>query len=79
MTLIAVALRAQVRRVKVQVPTVGSIVNLRLPVVATPTSVVQTTITIAVVASAEEGERKKKKRKPMVLLENSNDGARKGI
>ena len=55
--LIVAVLRAQVRRVEVQVVTVGRTADSRLPVAAAATSVAQITITIVVVASAEEGER----------------------
>ena len=56
--LTAVVLRVQVRRVEVQAPSVGIRVELRLPVEAVATPIVQNTVTVAVVASAEEGERK---------------------
>ena len=56
-TLIECALRAQARRAEAQVPTVCSIVDLSLPVVAFATSVVEITIVVIVVPSAEEGER----------------------
>ena len=54
--LIVGALRAQVRRVEVQVPSVGIRVDLRPPVVAAATSIAEITATVIEVASAEEGE-----------------------
>ena len=54
--LIVGALRAQARRVEVQEPSVGTRVDLRLPVVAAATPIVQITARPTEVASAEEGE-----------------------
>ena len=53
-------LRAQDRRVEAQVPSVGSRVELRLPVVAVATPTVQTTAIPNIIPSAEEGEGGKK-------------------
>ena len=49
-------LRAQVRRAEVQVLSVGIRADLRLPVVAVATTIVESTATPIEVASAEEGE-----------------------
>ena len=52
-----VVLRVQVRRAEEQEPTARIRGDLRLPVIAIATSVVQITSIIGVAASAEEGER----------------------
>ena len=52
--LVVAVLRVQERREKDQVVGVGSIVDLRLPVEAAATSVVQITIRVIVVASTDK-------------------------